>query len=76
MEVFLIFLTKIEKLTFGDAVRRLASKAGMSEYKFSKLDVETEKKVNGLKKFFNYFLIIVTKIFLQKKQKSFRLSVK
>jgi len=44
MEVFLIFLTKIEKLTFGDAVRRLASKAGMSEYKFSKLDVGNWKK--------------------------------
>ena len=49
------FLTKIEKLTFGDAVRRLASKAGMSEYKFSKLDVETEKKVKRSEKIFQLF---------------------
>tara|TARA_B100000780_G_C21121891_1_gene454503 strand:- start:1470 stop:3227 length:1758 start_codon:yes stop_codon:yes gene_type:complete len=49
------FLTKIEKLTFGDAVRRLASKAGMSEYKFSKLDVETEKKVKRSEKIFKLF---------------------
>src|SRR6056300_1146854 len=49
------FLIKIEKLTFGDAVRRLASKAGMSEYKFSKLDVETEKKVKRSEKIFQLF---------------------
>jgi len=49
------FLTKIEKLTFGDAVRRLASKAGMSEYKFSKLDVETEKKIKRSEKIFQLF---------------------
>ena len=49
------FLIKVEKLTFGDAVRRLASKAGMSEYKFSKLDVETEKKVKRSEKIFQLF---------------------
>ena len=49
------FLTKIEKLTFGDAVRRLASNAGMSEYKFSKLDVETEKKIKRSEKIFQLF---------------------
>ena len=49
------FLTKVEKLTFGDAVRRLASKAGMTEYKFSKTDVETEKKVKRSEKIFQLF---------------------
>lgn len=49
------FLIKIEKLTFGDAVRRLAAKAGMLEYKFSKLDVETEKKVKRSEKIFKLF---------------------
>jgi DNA primase len=49
------FLTKVEKLTFGDAVRRLASKAGMAEYKFSKTDVETEKKVKRSEKIFQLF---------------------
>jgi len=33
----------------------LASKAGMSEYKFSKLDVETEKKVKRSEKIFQLF---------------------
>ena len=62
------FLIKVEKLTFGDAVRKLAAKAGMQEYKFSKESVEQEKKKSrGLKKFFSYFLIIVIKIFLQKR---------
>jgi DNA primase len=49
------FLTKVEKLTFGDAVRRLAAKAGMAEYKFSKTDVETEKKVKRSEKIFQLF---------------------
>ena len=49
------FLIKIEKLTFGDAVRRLASKAGMAEYKFSKTDIETEKKVKRSEKIFQLF---------------------
>jgi DNA primase len=38
------FLVKIEKLNFGDAVRKLASKAGMQEFKFTKENIEIENK--------------------------------
>jgi len=38
------FLVKIEKLNFGDAVRKLAAKAGMPVFKFTKENVEVENK--------------------------------
>ena len=49
------FLIKVEKLTFGDAVRKLASKAGMQEYKFSKTSIEQEKKIKKSEKIFQIF---------------------
>ena len=49
------FLVKVEKLTFGDAVRRLAAKAGMQEYKFTKTSIEQEKKIKRSKKIFQLF---------------------
>jgi len=49
------FLIKVEKLTFGDAVRKLAAKAGMQEYKFSKESVEQEKKIKRSEKIFQLF---------------------
>ena len=38
------FLVKVEKLNFGDAVRKLAAKAGMPEFKFTKENIEVENK--------------------------------
>ena len=38
------FLVKIEKLNFGDAVRKLAAKAGMPVFKFTKESAEVENK--------------------------------
>jgi DNA primase len=38
------FLVKIEKLNFGDAVRKLAAKAGMPVFKFTKESLEVENK--------------------------------
>jgi DNA primase len=38
------FLVKIEKLNFGDAVRKLAAKAGMPAFKFTKENIEVENK--------------------------------
>ena len=49
------FLVKVEKLTFGDAVRRLAAKAGMQEYKFTKTSIEQEKKIKRSEKIFQLF---------------------
>ena len=38
------FLVKVEKLNFGDAVRKLAAKAGMPAFKFTKENIELENK--------------------------------
>ncbi len=38
------FLVKVEKLNFGDAVRKLAAKAGMPVFKFTKENIEVENK--------------------------------
>jgi DNA primase len=38
------FLVKVEKLNFGDAVRKLATKAGMPAFKFTKENIEVENK--------------------------------
>jgi DNA primase len=40
------FLVKVEKLNFGDAVKKLAAKAGMPIFKFSKENIEVENKRN------------------------------
>jgi DNA primase len=38
------FLVKVEKLNFGDAVRKLAATAGMPTFKFTKENIEVENK--------------------------------
>ena len=52
------FLMKTQSLKFGEAVRQLASDAGMKEYRFSNFDVEKEKRYeiykNILKEFTEY----------------------
>ena len=61
------FLVKVEKLTFGDAVRRLAAKAGMQEYKFTKTSIEQEKKIKRSEKIFQLFFSYCHKnLFIEK----------
>ena len=57
------FLVKVEKLNFGDAVRKLAAKAGMPAFKFTKENIEVENK----RKKYDEIL----KIALQNYQKNF-----
>ena len=47
------FLVKVEKLNFGDAVRKLAAKAGMPAFKFTKENIEVENK---RKKYTDHFI--------------------
>ena len=44
------FLMKTRSLRFGEAVKVLASEAGMQEYKFTRYDKEKEEKFNKYKK--------------------------
>ena len=52
------FVMKTQSVKFGEAVRQLASQAGMQPYKFSKFDAEKEKRYetykNILKDFTEY----------------------
>ena len=43
------FLMKTKSLGFGEAVKALAAEAGMSPYRFTKIDTEKEKKFNSYK---------------------------
>ena len=43
------FLMKTQSLKFGEAVRQLASQAGMQPYKFTSFDVEKEKRYQTYK---------------------------
>ena len=43
------FLMKTQSIKFGEAVRQLASQAGMQPYKFTSFDVEKEKRYNTYK---------------------------
>ncbi len=52
------FIMKIQSIKFGEAVRQLASQAGMQPYKFSNFDLEKEKRyqryINILKDYSDY----------------------
>ena len=52
------FLMKTQSLKFGEAVRQLASDAGMQPYRFTSLDLEKEKRYQTytkiLKEYSNY----------------------
>ena len=63
------FLVKVEKLTFGDAVRRLAAKAECKSINLPKQALSKKKRLKDRKKFFNYFLAIVIKTYLLKQIK-------
>ena len=49
------FLMKTQSLKFGEAVRQLASQAGMQPYRFSKFDEEKEKRYQSYKNIFKDF---------------------
>ena len=49
------FLMKIKSLSFGEAVKALAAEAGMSPYKFTKMDTEKEKRFNSYKNIFKEY---------------------
>tara|TARA_A100001011_G_scaffold391183_1_gene476125 strand:- start:854 stop:2620 length:1767 start_codon:yes stop_codon:yes gene_type:complete len=49
------FLIKTQSLKFGEAVRQLASLAGMQPFRFSKFDEEKEKRYQNYKNIFKDF---------------------
>ena len=49
------FLMKTKSLGFGEAVKELAAEAGMTQYKFSSMDVEKEKRFNTYKNIFKEY---------------------
>ena len=49
------FLMKTKSLSFGEAVKDLATEAGMAPYKFTKMDTEKEKRFNSYKNIFKYY---------------------
>jgi len=49
------FLMKTKSFGFGEAVKILASEAGMPEYKFSKMDTQKEKRFNSYKNIFKEY---------------------
>ena len=53
------FVMKMENLSFGEAVKLLAKKAGMREFTFSKQDIVFENKKRKFKKFLLFSLNIV-----------------
>ena len=49
------FLMKTKSFGFGEAVKTLASEAGMPEYRFSKIDTQKEKRFNSYKNIFKEY---------------------
>ena len=49
------FIMKTQSLKFGEAVRQLASEAGMQPYRFTNFDVEKEKRYQTYKKILKYY---------------------
>ena len=49
------FLMKTQSLKFGEAVRRLASEAGMQQYRFTKFDQEKERRYETYKQILKYY---------------------
>ena len=59
------FLMKTQSLKFGEAVRQLASQAGIQPYRFSKFDEEKEKRYQKYKSILKEFCEFHHKIILQ-----------
>ena len=49
------FVIKMENLSFGEAVKLLAKKAGMREFTFSKQDIVFENKKKKIQEIFSFF---------------------
>ena len=49
------FLMKTKSLSFGEAVKALASEAGMPAYRFTKIDTEKERRFNLYKNIFKEY---------------------
>jgi DNA primase len=49
------FLMKTKSLSFGEAVKALASEAGMPAYRFTKMDTEKERRFNSYKDIFKAY---------------------
>ena len=49
------FVIKMENLSFGEAVKLLAKKAGMREFTFSKQDIVFENKKKKIQEIFTFF---------------------
>ncbi len=60
------FLMKTQSIKFGEAVRQLASEAGMKEYRFSNFDVEKEKRYQVYKSILKDFAEYHSKILMDK----------
>ena len=61
------FLMKTRSLKFGEAVKVLATEAGMQIYKFSKFDKEKEERYNNYKKIIKEYCEYFQKQLLDKK---------
>ena len=59
------FLMKTQSLKFGEAVRQLASQAGMQPYRFSNFDAEKEKRYQSYKNIFKDYSEHYHKILLE-----------
>ena len=59
------FLMKTQSLKFGEAVRQLASQAGMQPYRFSNFDAEKEKRFQSYKNIFKDYAEHYHKILLE-----------
>jgi DNA primase len=49
------FLMKTKSLSFGEAVKALASEAGMPAYRFTKMDTEKERRFNSYKNIYKEY---------------------
>ena len=49
------FLMKTKSFSFGEAVKALASEAGMQPYRFTKMDTEKERRFNSYKNIFKEY---------------------
>ncbi len=64
------FLMKTQSLGFGEAVRVLATEAGMPKYQFTKIDEEKDKRFQVYKKILKDYKDISIKSLLEKKNYS------
>ena len=62
ISLYFDFLMKTQNLKFGEAVKSLASLAGMQPYTFSKADEEREKNREKLEKMRKKIAKIVIKV--------------